>query len=432
MLRATWQRFPCVVLVAALLLAACAAPPAPPPALDTTRSFGRTAIDELPATPSYRIGLNTEVTGNGAQIGDLSVRAARLAVEEINAAGGVNGVPLELVVRDCQSDVATALDQYRLALAEDRLVALIGPLKSAYAVRMVPEHRSATIPMLIGATNPSLTTQGDTRLFRMRPSDRLAAAAMVTLAVEQLQAGRIGLIHDSDAFGTGGAQQVNLNLARRRMAPVAQAAYTTGTRDFDLQVQAMAAANAEALLIYGTNSTDVGRLLRTIRYWGLRATIITSPGGGSVVTWNIAAEAQDGIYVTTDAVFGATPEGARFETAFQRRFELQPDTYIAWIYDSIYLLADALRGHGPDPATLSQALRDTTYTGAQGVYRFDEAGEGLHRVMLVRMQNGKPGIVGQYSHGRLEMTSSSGAGPAVRPVATCPTCRARPIGGRPS
>ncbi|HEX9373185.1 MAG TPA: ABC transporter substrate-binding protein [Roseiflexaceae bacterium] len=406
-------------LLAALALAAlagCAARPRAQPdaaqSLDAPIAFARDAVAELPQTPTYRIGINTEVTGTGAQIGDLSIRAARLAVEEINAAGGVRGVPIELVVRDCRSSPAAAVEQYRQAIADDRLVALLGPLKSAYAAPILPEHRRTTLPMLIGATNYHLTEQGDEHLFRMRPSDRLTAAAMVTLAVDRLGARRIGIVHDADAFGSGGAERVVAELERRGMALVARERYVTGESDFDPLVRRMAAAGVDTILIYGTNSTDVGVLLRAIRYWHLQVQIVTSPGGASTVTRNVAAEAQDGVYVATDALLSASPIGVHFEQAFARRFGMPPDTYIAWYYDAIYLLAGVLREHGAAPQALDAAIRATVYQGAQGVYRFDAAGEGLHQVALVRMDQGHSVPVGSYDeHGLVEVR---GQGSGVR------------------
>ncbi|MCG8351069.1 MAG: ABC transporter substrate-binding protein [Chloroflexales bacterium] len=386
-----------LVLASLLIIGGCGAAPAESDILDTTILFSDTTITELPQRQSYRIGINTEVTGNGAQIGDLSIRAARLAVEEINANGGVNGIPFELIVRDCRSDAVTALEQYRAAIAEDDLIALLGPLKSAYAITMAPEHRWYDLPMFIGATNYTLTDHNAPNLFRMRPSDRLTAAAMVSLAVEQLDAQQIGIIYDSDAFGSGGTERVVVELQQRGLLPRIRVSYPTGTKDFDTVVQTMAEANVDTVLIYGANSTDVGLLLRAIRYWNLDVTLITSPGGASAVTHNVAAEAQDGIYVAIDAVFDTSPIGAAFQQSFVSRFGLQPDTYIAWYYDSIYLLAETLQEHPDDPATLSAAIRATTYEGAQGRYRFDSKGEGLHTVKLVSMYNGQPQLIGAYS-----------------------------------
>ncbi|MFN8498980.1 MAG: ABC transporter substrate-binding protein [Anaerolineae bacterium] len=385
-----------VAALMAFATASCAAAPPHPTALDSARAFPQTVFVEAPQAKTYRIGLNTEVTGTGAQIGDLSIRAARLAVEEINAAGGVNGVPLELVVRDCRSDPAVALQQYQEAMAADRLVALLGPLKSAYAVALIPAHQRATVPMIIGATNPHLTEQGDTNLFRMRPSDRITGTAMVALALDQLRAQRVALVHDADAFGTGGAEVVSAELARRAVPLVLRESYLTGTTDFETIARHVAAADVDTLLIYGTNSTDVGYLLRGLRYRGVTAHIITSPGGASAVTHNIAGDAQDGVYVATDAVLSASPEGRRFQQSFVERFGLPPDTYIAWCYDAIYLLARALAEAGPDPPRLAASLRAGPYRGAQGVYSFDSAGEGLHGVWLVRMLGGEGQPVGVY------------------------------------
>jgi branched-chain amino acid transport system substrate-binding protein len=391
-----------LVAIAALALTSCGAvQPIRAPgrsafALDATSPFAQDAAAELPQRLTYRIGINTEVTGTGAQIGDLSIRAARLAVEEINAAGGVGGRPLELVVRDCRSDPVIAVDQYRRAIAEDGLVALLGPLKSAYAVRIVPEHRGSDLPMLIGATNVTLTAQGDANLFRMRPSDGLTAAAITALAVDRLGARRIAIIHDSDAFGTGGADNISAGLAQRDLVPVAREQYSTGSTEFGPLVQAVAAARPDSVLIYGTNPTDVGLLLRAIRYWKLGTPIVTSPGGASAVTHNVAADAQDGVYVAMDTFFDATPTGHQFAQTFMKRFGIPPDTYIAWYYDAIYLLAGALRAHGDDMHAIGQALRSASYQGVQGNYRFDQRGDGLHEVMLAQIAGGQPRLIGTY------------------------------------
>lgn len=366
--------------------------------LDGTTTFSQDVIAELPNPQTYRLGLHTEVTGAGAQIGDLTIRAARLAVEEINAAGGVNGIPLELVVRDVRSDPQFALKQYRQAIAEDHLVALLGPLKSAYATLMVPEHRHEHLPMFIGATNYTLTEQGATNLFRARPSDRLGAAAMVTIAIERLDAQRIGLVYDSDAFGSGGAELIRQELSERGHTLAADISYRTETGEFDSLVRQLAEAQVDMVLIYGTNQTDVGRLLRTIRYWDLEVPIFTSPGGSSVVTHNVAAEAQDGILAINDGFLKDSAKAATFQEAFVHRFGVEPDTYVAWAYDAVYLLADVLAEH-PTAAgdELNDLIRQSPFAGVQGIYRFDETGEGLHSVTIVHMEDGVPQPVGTYS-----------------------------------
>ena len=88
---------------------------------------------------------------------------------------------------------------------------------------------------------------------------------------------------------------------------------------------------------------------------------------------------------------------ARFQEAFVQRFGVEPDTYVAWTYDVVYLLADILAEH-PDARgdVLDDLIRQTTFDGIQGSYRFDETGEGLHSVTIVRMEDAVPQPVGTY------------------------------------
>lgn len=377
-------------LVAALLVLLTGCTQSTPPALlDSAAGIANSVLDEAPVVSAYRIGLQTEVTGDGAQIGDLTLRAARLALEEINAAGGIAGKPFELVVRDVRSSPEVALQQYQAAVAEDNLDALIGPFKSAYAVHVVPEHRKRDLPMFLGATNATLTELGDANLFRMRPSDKVTAAAMVAFALERLGSQRIGVVHDVDAFGSGGAARIRLELVAHTLTPTIEIGYVTGAQEMDAIARELADADVDTVLIYGTNGADVGRLLRSLRYWNVAAAVITSPGGATLPAHNIAAEAQDGIYVVTDALLHGAPDSVGFVERFHARFGFEPDTYIAWVYDAIGLLADRWRR---DPEArgreLSELIRQTPFDGVQGEYRFDANGDGLHRVSIVQMMAG--------------------------------------------
>ena len=391
-----------------LALAACTPADVPTPTvLDSNVDITHSALDELPRAESYRIGLHTEVTGPGAQIGDLSIRAARLAVEEVNAQGGIHGVPLELVVRDVRSDAAVSLAQYHAALAEDNLIALLGPFKSAYAVSVVQAHRSADLPLFIGATNATLTQQDDDSLFRMRPSDAVTAAALVTFAVDALESRRPAVVHDTDAFGSGGARLIQDELQRRGLTPVHVIGYDTAIGDLEGQIAPLTQGGdpVDTVLIYGTNPTDIARILRELRYWDLDVQIVTSPGGATVPTFNIAADAQDGIFVVTDALLTDTDAGRAFHDAFVARFNIEPDTYIAWSYDAVHLVAAALRQQPQATGdTLSAQIRNFPFDGAQGPYRFDAQGNSLFTVAVVQMQHGIASPVGLYRNGELVLS----------------------------
>jgi ABC-type branched-subunit amino acid transport system substrate-binding protein len=114
-------------------------------------------------------------------------------------------------------------------------------------------------------------------------------------------------------------------------------------------------------------------------------------------------------------LLAATPAGARFERRFYERFGLKPDTYVAWYYDAIHLLAAALERGPRGSEELRAAIHDQTFAGVQGRYRFDRRGEGLHQVVLATMRGGQPRLVGLYGEGGLRRVSAERAGQGGAP-----------------
>ena len=156
------------------------------------------------AAEEIRIGFTPPVTGQHAASGSFQVKAAKLAVKEINAAGGVNG-------RDRPPDRGQpapdpgALAALNKAVEQDKVLAVIGYLYSTQVFAAADAIKNFGVPTFIGATNIALTNQGNPWLFRVRPDDSVAAGAMVSTS-RTIRSSPIGLLPwDQDAFGTGGA-----------------------------------------------------------------------------------------------------------------------------------------------------------------------------------------------------------------------------------
>ena len=127
----------------------------------------RSGSDLLPPSPAY------------TRQGDLSGKAIKLALEEINAAGGVNGKKIDLRIIDSQSSNPGALAALQKAVEQEKVLALIGCLYSTQVFATSDAIKNYGIPTFIGATNVNLTKQGNPWLFRVRPDDSVAAGAMV-------------------------------------------------------------------------------------------------------------------------------------------------------------------------------------------------------------------------------------------------------------
>ena len=249
---------------------------------------------------ALRVALNTEITGAGSLTGDLAKKAADAAVEKINASGGVGGRPIELVVEDAQSSNQGALAALNKAGGEDKAIAMVGPVKSTQILAIEPRIRELEMPSFLGGTNPTFTQSGDPWLFRLRPTDALAGPAAADFAVTDLKLSRIGILHDSDAFGTTGADLVEQALKSAGKEVARRESYKTGDKDFTAQLLSLKQANVDGLIMWGTNSEDDTVIVRQIREQGLTAKLIGSPSWSQAVVVSLARDAVDGMYVVED------------------------------------------------------------------------------------------------------------------------------------
>ena len=148
------------------------------------------------AAEEIRIGFTPPITGVHAAGGSLQVKAIKLALKEINAAGGVNGKKIDLRIVDNQSTNPGALAALQKAVEQEKVLALIGCLYSTQVFATSDAIKNYGIPTFIGATNVNLTKQGNPWLFRVRPDDSIAAGAMVKYIKEDTKLTKIGLLHD--------------------------------------------------------------------------------------------------------------------------------------------------------------------------------------------------------------------------------------------
>lgn len=363
------------------LLAACGAPGA-----DTSNS----SSSGLPA--QVKIGMNTTLTGKAAAEGELAKKAADLAVEEINAKGGIGGkAKIQLLVQDSQSTDQGAVTAFRKSIDSDAVDVFLGPVKSTQVLAMIDQINETKIPTIVGGTNVTLTQKGIKWLFRMRPNDGVAAPAMVRYITEELKLTKVAILHDSDAFGTGGGDLLEKALKDKNLTPVKREKYTGGDKDFTPQLTNIKTANPEIMCLYATNIADDGVILKQVKQLGLTFKIMGSPSTAQTTVYDLAKEAQDGIYSTVDYVPESTPVARNYFNAYRKKFGVDPDDLSAWAYDAIYVFADGIRAAGSvDKARVRDAIAGIhNDVRVIGTVNFDKLGDGLHSVAVVQMAGGK-------------------------------------------
>ncbi len=358
-----------------------------------------TAVPAFAAAPTgdpIRIGVVTEVTGGAAMSGDHAVKGVTLAMNEINAAGGVLGRPIEIVVEDTQSKNPGAVAAFNKTVQADNVVAVIAPIRSTQIQAMDGAIREAKLVTLMGGTNTGLTEKGNEWLFRFRPPDKYASMAMVQYLVDTLKLTKIGIMHDSDAFGTGGADAVEAALKDKGLDVCNRQKYTTGDKDYMSQLLSIKNAGCEAMVSYGTNSEDVAIYLRQKKEIAADMVVMGSPSAVAEVTLRLGGEANEGIYAVTDYQPDANATAKKFVENYAKAYDgAVPDLYAAWLYDALYGLSYAITEAGStDPEAMRKAMFDIQ--GVESVEGTDNCaanGDCAHTYYIVQVKEGVPTVI---------------------------------------
>ena len=345
------------------------------------------------AAEEIRIGFTPPITGIHAAGGSLQVKAIKLALKEINAAGGVNGKQIDLRIIDNQSSNPGALAALNKAVEQEKVLALIGCLYSTQVFATSDATKNYGIPTFIGATNVNLTRQGNPWLFRVRPDDSIAASAMVKYIKEDTKLTKIGLLHDQDAFGAGGADLVEKSAKEMGLTVINRMSTTTAVKDLTAELLAMKNAGAQILIFYG-HEEATALLQRQMRQLGSPFKFLGSPSAASKDSLNLARETAEGIWAVVDFVPGQTEENRRYAEAFKKEYNEEYDSLSIWTYDGLKILANAIQKAGEDRDKIRQAILATQgYKGVQGTFSFTPNGDGLSEVSIVQIENGRPKLL---------------------------------------
>ena len=344
----------------------------------------------LHAADTIKIGLVNETSGANAEAGVYTVNGARLALDEINKAGGILGKQVELLMEDNQSTNPGTLLAFSKLVGEG-VAAVIGPIRSTQTQAISPTIAKTGIPLLFGGTDPNLTHTGNRWLFRCRPNDSYSALVIADFGVNTLKLKKWAIVHSTDAFGTSGMNALVQALRAAGITPVVVQGYTNNSQDFTPIVLAIKKSGADVIGTYMTGSPDVGIFAKQLRQLGLTTTWIGSPSAITDTAMKLAGSGLYGTYGIADFTPGASAEAQAYSEKYKAKYNLEADVYSSWAYDAMHILADAMnKAKSAEPEAIRKAVLATCgYKGVEGTYCFDDNGDGLRGYNIVRNENGK-------------------------------------------
>jgi branched-chain amino acid transport system substrate-binding protein len=351
------------------------------------------------APEPIRLGTIPCLTGSNALLGQQEHEGIQLAVDELNARPGkvYDDRPFEIVEEDATNDNQSAVAALNKLLGEN-VSAIVCPVLSTQIQAMAPVMKTHDIPWMTGGTAVKNTQLGVPGLFRLRASDGITAAAMTNFAVKEKHAKKVAIMHASDAFGTGGADQIVLNLKKMNMEPVANEQYPKDAKDFTAEILKIKSAGADALLLYVQNPSDTALILQQLRSLGFTPPIVGSPSLANQTAMETAGKNANGAYACVDFIVGFNSNVAtHFLTAFYRRYHHQPDvgSGSGWVYDAVNCLAATYKKQrSTDPKQTIAALHGTkNWDGVLGKFDCDSEGNMVHAVSVGQIQDAKLNLV---------------------------------------
>jgi branched-chain amino acid transport system substrate-binding protein len=337
-----------------------------------------------------KLGQIIPMTGEAAESGKYHKQGAEIAVDKINAAGGINGRKIQIVLEDDQTTNPGGVAALQKLLEDKEIPMILSSIRSTQVQAMLPTINEAKIPVAIGGTNYGLTHSGSQWVFRFRPHDGMSAKVIAKFLVEELKQKKVAIVHASDAFGNGGRDMLSPAVKALGGDVVFSQGYNNQEKDFTAVVQGLKKSGATALGTYMTFGTDLGVFARQIKQQGADVTWVGSPSITGVDSRNLAGDALWGRYGVTDFHIDASPASKEFARAYKAKFNQDPDLYAAWCYDAVMVFAEAMK-KAPDlkADNLRKAiLAIQKFPGAEGEYNFDENGDGLDHYHIVQNEKG--------------------------------------------
>jgi len=366
-----------------------------------------------------RIGVFMSLTGSTANFGISSVNGIKMAVAEVNAAGGINGKQVELKVEDDRSDASEAATIVTKFVTQDQVHAILGEVASSRSIAAAPIAQNAKIPMLTpSSTNPEVTKKGD-YIFRSCFIDPVQGAAIGQFAARSLNAKRGAIMVDrKNDYSTGLAKNITETFTRLGGTMVATTSYQEGDQDFNAQLTSLKGSNPEVIFVPGYYN-DVGLIAKQARDKGITVPLVGGDGWDSAQLYAIGGSALDGCFFSNHySPFDTDPKVQKFVNDYKARYGAIPDALAATAYDAARIMFDAIkRANSLEGKAIRDALAATKeFPGVTGKVTFNENRDAVKPIVMIEIKPG--GTYAVRERVEVEGAAAPGATTTASPAAS--------------
>lgn len=348
-----------------------------------------------------KIGINYELSGGVATYGQSSVEGIELALEQINAAGGVNGKKLKAVKYDTKSEPAEATTLASKLMTRDKVVAVLGPATSGSFKATIPVAEKNKIPVASGSATADDVTYDSNGVkdyaFRICFSDSTQGDVMATYALQNLSKKNAVIIMDSSSdYAKGLAASFKKTFEAGGGAIVAEEAYLDNDTDFNAIITSIKGKDFDVIFIPGYYE-EVGLIIKQARAQGINQPVLGADGFDSPELKNLAgAKALNDVYFSNHySSLDTNPTVVEFIETYKKKYNKQPDAFAALGYDLARFVADGIgRAEKPDGESVKKALEETKdFDGVTGTFSIDDKHNAVKAIVVIGLKDGEQSTI---------------------------------------
>jgi len=330
------------------------------------------------AEEPYRIGAIFAVTGPASWLGEPQKNTVKMLEEQINAAGGINGRKIEVIVEDNVGEEAKTVLAFKKLVDRDKVVAVIGPSRSGSAMAIKPLAERSRVPLIACAAAEAIVKPVNPWVFKTAQNDADAARNIFEKA-RSLGIERVAIMSSTDAFGTAGRGQLKEIAPAYGISIVADETYGPADTDMTAQLTKIKGTNAQAIINWSIVPAQT-TVLRNRAQLGITLPFFQSHGFGNINYARSAGAAADGVLfpqgriLAVDTVAADHPQKAvisQYKKDYEGKYKTDVSAFGGYAWDSLMLVVDAITAVGGDRAKIRDYLENRkNFIGVSGIFNF--------------------------------------------------------------
>ena len=347
---------------------------------------------------TIRIGGLAPLTGDAASYGVAVNNAIQMAVEDINANGGIDGKQIEYIYYDEKGDTTEATNAYNKLVQDDKVVAIIGDVTTKPTLAVAQTSQQDNIPIITATATAAEVTLTGPNIFRACFTDPFQGELMASYASEKLGATKVAVLSDmADDYSSGIAEAFVAKAEELGMQVVADEKYQDGDVDFKSQLTNIKGQNPDVLFlpVYYEALRLISAQAKEV---GVTAQLCGADGWDSVLTDNFDSSVLNGGVFCSQYSTESTDERVQnFISAYKEKYEMDPNMFAVLAYDATNMMAQAISDAGStDSQAIIDAMAALEYDGLTGHMTFDEDRNPQKSAVIVSIQDNAYKFVENY------------------------------------